>query len=268
MTPRQSRAIVLMYHAVAYGLGEGNAADAHYTVSVASFKRHLAIAKASGLQLVSVARQLVTSSASRCVALTFDDGHASSSDAAHLIGAVGGCADFFVNSSTVGTPHMVSWQELRSMSATGMSIQSHGHTHRYLDSLPPAEVHDELLRSKKMIEDKVGAPVTLFAPPGGRMRADLPNVAATLGYAAVCSSKVGVWKLDERAREIPRFAVLATTTDDRLRSWLEQRASEIAKARVRHAVLSGAKRTLGTRRYEQLRALLQGSEARPADGVR
>lgn len=264
------RMTVLMYHALTRdGPGSPGAADPHYAVSVAAFARHLRLARSMGMQLTSVAGRLADRSAAPGVALTFDDGHASNAEAADIVGSNGGRADFFVNSSTIGTRHSLSWTELRTMAAAGMSIQSHGHTHRYLDALPPSEARAELLRSKQMIEDGVGAAVTLFAPPGGRMRRDLLPLAAELGYLAVCSSSVGLWKHPierlDRVDEIPRFAVLSSTSDRQLMAWVGQQPLAIAHARLRHQVLNAAKSMLGTHRYERLRAALHGAPAQSAD---
>ena len=266
MAAAVQRTTVLMYHALANAqLGAIAGADPHYAVSAATLARHLSLARDRGLQLTSVAERLSDHSDARSVALTFDDGHASNALAADIVASGGGRADFFINSSLVGARHMLSWTELRTMYAAGMSIQSHGHTHRYLDAMQPHEVREELLRSKQMIEDGIGAPVLLFAPPGGRMQRDLPALAASVGYAAVCSSNVGIWRLDSAAAEIPRFAVLSSTSDRQLLGWIEQQPLALAKARLRHALLRSAKRTLGTRRYEQLRATINGAMAHPSD---
>ena len=126
---------VLMYHAV---VGDGMHyinADPHYSVSGRQFSRHLDLLERSGLRACSVAALRRGESAVNAVAMTFDDGHVSNGAAAQELAARGFSADFFVNPSTVGTPGYLSWEELKAMAAVGMSIQSHGWFHRYLDEL-------------------------------------------------------------------------------------------------------------------------------------
>jgi len=49
-----------------------------------------------------------------------------------------------------------------SLVADGHEVQAHGYSHRPLDRMTPAELRDELERSKKTVEDAAGMPVTAF----------------------------------------------------------------------------------------------------------
>lgn len=245
---------VLMYHAV-LAAGEGDpGADPHYTVGREPFGRHVDAVCRAGLAPSSV-RALLRGDGARGVGFTFDDGHASNEWAARRLADAGGSGDFFVNTTTVGTPGFLSWPALRDMAAAGMSIQSHGHHHRYLDELSQAEVDDELRRSKSLLEDRLGLPVELFAPPGGRVSPGLPAAAARAGYAAVCSSRVDVWR-GPRDADVPRFAVLAHTSDAQLARWVRQDAGELMARRLRSGVLDAGKKLLGNQGYERWRARL------------
>jgi peptidoglycan/xylan/chitin deacetylase (PgdA/CDA1 family) len=248
---------VLMYHAVGNERGECAGAEAHYTVTSRQFESHLALSAREGLRVRSVAHLLAApAERARSVAFTFDDGHRSNGPAAERIARAGGSADFFVNPSRVGKPHNLGWSDLRSMAEAGMSIQSHGQEHRYLDDLSPMEVVAQLVDSKKAIEDHLGRPVTLFAPPGGRMTPNLRVVAARAGYAAVCSSRVGLWHTRESAWDVPRLAVLQSTSDAQLARWLGHDWWEITNCRARYLTLASAKRLLGNHRYGRLRGRL------------
>lgn len=244
---------VLMYHGVGDENGACPGADPHYAVSGPQFRSHLALAREAGLRVRSVRSVLDADPVEPVVAFTFDDGHASNGPAAELIARDGGSADFFINPSSVGTPNYLGWSELRAMADAGMSIQSHGYHHRYLDDLSPAEVQDELVRSRQVIEDKLGRAVSLYAPAGGRMPSDMRQVAAKAGYQAVCSSRVGLWDLGGGAWDVPRLAVLDTTSDAQISRWMTQDWWEIANRRGRYLLLRSAKRMLGNQAYERLR---------------
>lgn len=256
---------VLMYHAIVAGDAVG--ADPHYSVSPAQFARQLALIAGHGSRPASV-RELLAGrpdAASRPpVCLTFDDGHLSNGAAAEQIARHGGSAEFFVNPSMVGKPGFLDWPALREMAALGMSVQSHGMHHRYLDQLSPAEVQAELADSKAAIEDAIGQPVTIYAPAGGRMPPGFMATARQLGYAAVCSSRAGVWPTAHapsagEAVEIPRLAMLHNTDERRFIAWITQHPVAMFKQRARHQVLGLSKKLLGNQGHERLRALLLGS---------
>jgi len=245
---------VLMYHAIIDDGGQCVDADPHYAVSRPQFLRHLQALRDAGLRGSSVQSLVQPGAAvSNAAALTFDDGHASNRWAAERLAEHGFSADFFVNPSTVGQAHYLGWADLRAMAEAGMSIQSHGQHHRYLDELTPEQVRAELADSKREIEDRLGRAVDVFAPPGGRTSPDLARTAAAVGYRALCTSRVGLWRPAHGPWDIPRFAVLQSTSDQRLSRWIEQDWQEIATQRTRHALLSSAKRLLGNRGYERLR---------------
>lgn len=245
---------VLMYHAIVDDGEDAQGGDMHYAVSRATFRRHIELLSESGLQISSVRRMLDGGSAREVAAFTFDDGHVSNAWAAEVLHEAGGCGDFFINSAHVGRAGFLDWPALRDMAAAGMSIQSHGHQHRYLDELDAAGVEEELGRSKQIIEDQLGRPVTLFAPPGGRVSPGLVQSAQRLGYEAVCTSRVGVW--NGQTVEVPRFAVLRGTSVQRLQGWATRRTREVLASRLRYDVLRVGKGLLGNGAYDKLRVAL------------
>jgi hypothetical protein len=259
---------VLMYHAIpAYGPAQPGA-DPHYSVDLRDFERQLGHMRTLGLRPASVAQLLAAPVSGRAaVAITFDDGHVTNHAAAARLHAVGGAADFFINPSTVGTPGFLSWAQLQEMADWGMSIQSHGMYHRFLDDLSPAEVRAELAESKSEIEARLGRAVTLYAPAGGRVVPGLHSLALGLGYERICSSRVALWNdtaelTGDDSDDIPRLAMLAGTQDAQLQRWLRQSRLEMAWQTSRYALLRNAKRALGNRAY----VLLRGRLLRPAPG--
>jgi len=252
---------VLMYHAVLPDPHTAEGADAHYAVSTQNFEKHIDAMDQGGFAVRSV-RDLLDSSGQRAVAVTFDDGHQSNFEHAFpLLADRGLTADFFVNATTAETRNYISWAALREMSDAGMSIQSHGRTHRYLDDLTTKDVLEELSGSKKEIEDRIGRPVDLFAPPHGRFNDDVLRIARQAGYRAMCCSRPGQWKPDTRVYEIPRVAVLGSTSREELVGWAQ--GSGVAKMVLRYRVLGMAKTLLGNQAYEKLRGRLLGSGGGP-----
>ncbi len=252
---RQGIATALMYHALGGERSHAAGQDMHYSIPAARFDAHLDLLRRSAGGGTSARDWLTGSLASRAL-LTFDDGHLSNFTLAlPLLAKHGARADFFVNPGRVGGDGFASWSQLAEMAAAGMSIQSHGWNHRYFTELAPAELREDLTRSRQAIEDRIGQAVTLLAPPGGRMPANLVDLARECGYTHVLGSQPG--RIDDtRTMLLPRMAVTASLDETTLCDWLDGR--RIGRARLRYATLGLAKRALGDRGYERLRSRLLG----------
>lgn len=253
--------LVLMYHAVPGTETGCQDADPHYSVRLQTFRQQLDTMLALGLTPRSVRDLLELGGAEAeapAVALTFDDGHESNFAAYAEIARRGGSADLFVNPSTIGTRGHLSWAQLRELARYGASIQSHGLHHVFLDSLPPADVQHEISESRMAIEDQLGLAPCLFAPPNGRMPPGMARLAFELGYRAVCSSRVGVWRRAQTL-EIPRVAVLAGTSQAQLKGWLQRSPWHLGRTLARGEMLAAGKRWLGEGRYQQIRRRLLGA---------
>jgi peptidoglycan/xylan/chitin deacetylase (PgdA/CDA1 family) len=123
------------------------------------------------------------------VALTFDDGRASDYEVAFpALTEAGAVADFFVNTTTVGRPGFVSWAQIMEMQRSGCSFQSHSHDHVALLWLSRAALENQLDRSKRMLEDRLGSPVSFLAAPYGLINRRVVEMARKVGYRAVCNS--------------------------------------------------------------------------------
>lgn len=247
--------IALMYHAV--GVSSGPGVDPHYSVDVPRFSEQLALCSSVGGAVISARDWLA---GARGVIFTFDDGHESNHRFAFpALKAVGACADFFVNPAQVGTPGYATWAQLREMADAGMSIQSHGLDHSYfLTDLSPHHLREDLRRSREEIEQHVGHPVTLLAPPGGRSPGGLELVARECGYSHVLDSKPGR-VVSEHDYTLSRLAVTANLALESLDAWLHQRGAAIFRLQVRYSVLDFAKRAFGDATYMNIRKRLLGT---------
>ena len=239
-----------MYHAID-DRGEIAAraeADRHYTIDRCALAAQLKRCRELG-QLVSARDWLCGHDGT---VITFDDG-----DASHYRNALpvllenAASADFFVNPGNVGQSGFVSWHQLREMASLGMSIQSHGFQHCYFTMLSRRQLRDELIRARLQIEDKLGTPVTLLAPPGGRMPAGMLELASDCGYRHVLCSRPGRLSRSRMQAPLPRIAITAGIPADVLGGWLAGRG--IARLKMRYCALALAKAVLGQSLYEHIR---------------
>jgi peptidoglycan/xylan/chitin deacetylase (PgdA/CDA1 family) len=76
-------------------------------------------------------------------------------------------------------------EQIKEMSENGISIESHGMTHRYLTPLSPDTIRWELQESKKVLEDWTGKSVRFLAVPSGAYNRTVRRIAKECGYKAV-----------------------------------------------------------------------------------
>lgn len=123
------------------------------------------------------------------ITLTFDDGRASDYEVAFpALAGAGIGADFFVNTTAVGRAGYLSWPQVAEMQRAGHSFHSHSHDHVALLWLPHPVLERQLDHSKRMLEDRLGAPVRFLAVPYGLLNRQVVEMARQVGYQAVCSS--------------------------------------------------------------------------------
>jgi peptidoglycan/xylan/chitin deacetylase (PgdA/CDA1 family) len=137
----------------------------------------------------------------RAALLTFDDGYRSIREVAlPWLRRFGYPAVLFVPTDYIGGSNtfddgmepeeaICDWDDLRELHRSGVSIQSHGASHRTLSQLDLDEQRQELVRSKAQLEAGLGSPVNLFAFPYGDGGTDprAMNVALErAGYRAAC----------------------------------------------------------------------------------
>jgi peptidoglycan/xylan/chitin deacetylase (PgdA/CDA1 family) len=82
---------------------------------------------------------------------------------------------------------MCTWEELGDLEWCGVSVQSHGVTHRAFSMFAEAEQRDELRESKAVLETHLNKRVELFAYPygdGGRNRKATARMLRSLGFKA------------------------------------------------------------------------------------
>ena len=207
----------------------------------------------------------------RRVAITFDDGTRSHYDhALPLLVEHGMTATFYVITERVGSPGYATWDELREMRASGMSIQSHTRSHPFLSELDAGEVRAQLLQSKAKLDEELGQDTVELGLPGGDAPARaLRRLIPECGYRTVASSRWGVNGDVAPGGGAPSWIRRCTvrgalSRDDAARIIEGDRL--LAAARYpREASLAAIRSSLGPTRYARIRGrvldALRGSSA-------
>lgn len=140
------------------------------------------------------------------ILITFDDGN--SSDFEIALPALlqrGLRAIFFVCSGRIGQPGFLSIDQLRELQSNGMTIGSHGVSHRPWRDLGGSELQSEVAESRKILSEICGETVDLAACPFGSYDRRVLRALKNAGYHAVYTSDGGVWGEDSWLR--PRTTI-------------------------------------------------------------
>lgn len=257
-----SQVMVLMYHALYASAAERDAidpADRPYAVEAGEFRRQLDSLAELAIPVVGPESLGAPAEGARPeggVLLTFDDGHGSNYRTAYpLLRERGLGAIFFVTSDFIGQRRgFCSGPELREMAEGGMTIGSHGKTHRFFDDLSAAELMAEYRQSREAIEGHTGRAVTLLSFPGGRFRRSqiAPGLAA--GYRLFFSSRVGASDVAAYSDGsiIPRVAIRDATALAEFASIARGDWRWLARAQTVASAKGIIRRIAGNRLYHAL----------------
>jgi peptidoglycan/xylan/chitin deacetylase (PgdA/CDA1 family) len=187
--PARASGRILCYHSVGqprWGVND---------VSPRQFRRHLELALGSGYRVVPATEIVRTGGGPKDLAITFDDGLKSVlTHAAPILAEYGVPWSMFVVSDWADQRHpwgedvMLSWEDIARLMAAGAEVGSHSVTHPDFRYLSPSEAEDELGRSRRTIEERLGIAPTTFAIPLGQSSNWTPaNTAAAreAGYTTI-----------------------------------------------------------------------------------
>lgn len=218
------------------------------TVTPADFHRHLDVIAAGGRTVVPVSR-LADAAAGRRplprnpLVITFDDGFADFADVAvpaladrrlpcTLYAATGSLEGRRPRQTVFPLHPMVSWSRLPELEEQGVEIGSHSHTHRDLDLADPRVAADEIVRSKELLEDALGHPVTTFAYPYGHFTGRLRRIVAHSGYDSACAVRGRLSRVGDDLFALARLPLRAATTVEDVAAWVAGRGARVASARA------------------------------------
>ena len=221
-----TRIPILMYHSVS---ARPPAATAALAVSPAAFADQMALLADRGCTPVTLTEATALlrgqdiGAGRRPVVITFDDGYADfHEEALAVLDRYGFPATVFLTTGwmrdagagAAGRPldRMLSWPQVAEAARHKVEFGGHSHSHPQLDQLPLPALRGELVRNKKLIEDRLGVPVTSMAYPYGYSSARVRREVRGAGYATACAVANGLASGGDDAFALPRLTVKATTS--------------------------------------------------------
>jgi peptidoglycan/xylan/chitin deacetylase (PgdA/CDA1 family) len=221
----QTGTAALMYHKIAKR-PRGVRLKGLY-VNPDQFERHVQELKDAGFTTASLTDlATATTALSKKVVFTFDDGFRNVLDhgARPLADAgfraiqflvpnyLGKINEWDLRDGEVPEPLMDKYQ-VKDWLAAGHEIGSHSMTHASLDRLSVRDAREEIISSKKKLEDIFGMPIVHFCYPYGNFNDAIRDVVMEAGYQTACTTKFGV-----NTPETPKFTLHRIAARHRTRS--------------------------------------------------
>jgi peptidoglycan/xylan/chitin deacetylase (PgdA/CDA1 family) len=244
---------VLMYHELSK---EKELIAKQYTITQDQFNSHLTYLYEHGYAAVTVkdyVKSLMDPSTkipSKCVIITFDDGHESDFTLSlPVLKKYNYAATYFVTTDWIDESRYMSKLQLQTLKAEGMDIQSHAKTHSYLDTLSEDAINSELDCSRKRLEDILQEEISFISLPGGRYNQRVINCAKALGFTGICTSYPFFKKKDEDIFIIGRYGITQRTNKKKFELVVSNDDCYILKSRALYWSKYLLKKLLGNQIY-------------------
>ena len=142
------------------------------------------------------------------VVLTFDDGYEDAyTHVFPILRKYGERASFYVSADLIGTPHHLSWKEMREMAAGGMEIACHGSRHLDLTTLDAAGKHYEIDHCAAALKKWLGTAPRTYVYAAGRYDPATIAIVRSAGFEAAFTEHPGLVTAASPPFELPRRRV-------------------------------------------------------------
>ena len=199
--------ITLLYHDITPAQADDSSGfagpeAARYKLTPDEFTRHLeAIAsKVSRLPSVVTSADELRRAASDSWLITFDDGGVSAiTDIAEQLERRGWRGWFFIATDYIDTPSFCTRAQLRELHERGHVLGSHSCSHpERISNCSREQLLDEWQRSRAVLSEIIGQPVTTASVPGGFYSRDVARAAVASGIEVLFNSEptTGLFDVD------------------------------------------------------------------------
>jgi peptidoglycan/xylan/chitin deacetylase (PgdA/CDA1 family) len=172
----------------------------------------------------------------RIAVVTFDDGYEDNYKYAFLIlkkfgikatifvttGFIEGIVDIAKRDKTYSGLKPLTWAQITEMNEWGITFGSHTHTHPILTHIPFKDAEDEIVKSKEILERKLGRTVATFAFPLGQPKTFNNAIISLLkkhSFKLACST---IWGHDNSATDLFSLHRIRIDTCDTFEDFIDK----------------------------------------------
>lgn len=127
------------------------------------------------------------------VLITFDDGYRDNYKNAYpILKKYGYSATIFVITGFMDVyPDYITWEQAKELDANGIEIESHTVSHKSMTELTNDQLREELVNSKKMLDERLGKDTRFIAYPTGTYNLHIAQLVKDAGYRGAFTVKYG-----------------------------------------------------------------------------
>ena len=176
------------------------------------FKEQLKIIESEGIQFIhpkNFKESLSKNKKERKILLTIDDGLLSFYENAWPILREKKIPFIlFVNTREVGSFNYMNWNQILELhKADHVEIGNHSHSHEYLVDENPKVIKNDILKSIKIFNEKLGRNSSFFSYPFGEYSLEFKKIIKELGFDYAFGQHSGVIDETKDLWELPRFPI-------------------------------------------------------------
>ena len=258
MSERDKKIPILMFHEI-YRPEERDrlrgVTNPVYNTEVNVFRNQMSWLRSNNIKTLTIDELILQKSQPKLpfVCLTFDDGWLGNYLHAYpILKEYGFKATFFVATELLGKPFHMTWNQLKEIQASNMSIQSHTVTHRPLGGMEGKKILFELTESKKIIESKLSTEVRHLSLPHGHKGDRIWPLAKEIGYQRICTSDIGFYILGSSGPWLKRISVGNGVSEKQFRLIIQGEDKAIRGIIIVKDFKNAIRRTIGVDNYRKL----------------
>jgi peptidoglycan/xylan/chitin deacetylase (PgdA/CDA1 family) len=111
---------------------------------------------------------------------------------------------------------MLTWHQIREIRRHQIECAAHTHSHPQLDTLPVTKAWQEIVQSKRLLEDGLQEPVYSFAYPHGYYDARVRKLVQRAGFTSACAVKHAMSSVTDDLFALARIIVSGDTEPETL----------------------------------------------------
>ena len=131
----------------------------------------------------------------KSVLITFDDGYVETATiAAPRLRRYGFPAVVFVAPAELEHPGFLNWTQVRELADDSFRVGGHTMHHTFLPVVPADRAEQELVESRRILEQRLGRPVDTMSYPVGGYSQSIQQIAKASGYRLAFTTNRGISK--------------------------------------------------------------------------